>query len=155
MTQKLRANMDKQTALALLQPFIGHWKTTGKVYASTSGSPESIDGTDVYEWLPGGFFVLHKVNVFMGNTQSQSSEIIGFDEERQVFTMHSFDDLGNETLMMAVRLQNNLWTFEGDNLRFNGGFSKDGMTLSGTWEQRNEAGKWSLFIRIHLAKQVN
>ena len=147
--------MDKQTGLALLEPFIGLWKTTGKVYTSDNEAPESIDGTDVYEWLPGGFFVTHKVNVLMGGRQSQSLEIIGFDEERQVFTMHSFDDQGNETLMMAIKLQNNLWTFEGDSLRFNGGFSKDGTTLSGIWEQRDVTGKWSLFIRIHLARQGN
>jgi hypothetical protein len=91
----------------------------------------------------------------MGAAQSQSLEIIGFDEERQVFTMHSFDDRGNETLMMAAKLKNNLWTFEGDSLRFNGGFSKDGMTQSGTWEQRDATGKWSLFIRIQLTRQAN
>lgn len=147
--------MDRQTALALLQPFIGLWKTTGKVYSSANTAPGRINGTDIYEWLPGGFFMIHKVDVLMGTKQSRSLEIIGFDEERQVFTMHSFDDQGNETLMMAARLQNNLWTFEGDNLRFNGGFSRDGMILSGTWEQRDENGKWSLFIRIHLTRQID
>jgi hypothetical protein len=146
--------MNKQTALTLLQTFIGLWNTTGEVYDSVNGSSENIHGTDVYEWLPGGFFMLHRVNVFMGAAQSQSLEIIGFDEEQQLYTMHSFDDGGNETRMIA-KPQNGMWMFEGDNLRFKGGFGDDGMTLSGNWEQRNETGKWSLFIRIHLARQVN
>ena len=146
--------MDKQTALLQLQPFIGLWKTTGEIYSAAGNEPESIYGTDVYEWLPGGFFMLHRVNVLMGTKQSQSLEIIGFDEVWQVFTIHSFDDQGNETRMIA-RLQNGAWIFDGDNLRFNGCYNKDGPTLAGNWEQQDQAGEWSLFIRIHLSKQVN
>ena len=113
------------------------------------GTAQSIAGSDVYEWLPGRFFMLHKVDVRMGNERAESTEIIGFDEESQRLTMHAYDNKGIYTSMTAS-YDNGVWHFNGDHLRFTGGFNADGSQLSGNWELQNEDGEWSVFIKIHL-----
>jgi len=39
--------------------------------------PVPITGTDIYEWLPGGFFLLHRVDVVIGEQAVRAIELIG------------------------------------------------------------------------------
>jgi len=39
--------------------------------------PVPITGTDIYEWLPGGFFLLHHVDVVIGEQAVRAIELIG------------------------------------------------------------------------------
>lgn len=79
----------------LLNPFVGEWNTIGTIRA-TANSPEiKVSGTDTYEWLPGGFFLLHKVEVFVGIEKNETIEIIGFDLSSNCYTMQHYDNKGN------------------------------------------------------------
>jgi len=136
---------------AVLEPFVGLWNTTGLIKGN-SGEPDiAINGTDVYEWLPGGFFLLHRVDVHMGEDRAQSIEIIGFDPAFNQYTMFSFDHLGNAGRMEA-RLQDGIWTFEGPTMRFTGSFSDKGNTLSGIWEQSDDDENWRHWMDIMLSR---
>ena len=137
--------------LKLLGKLVGNWNTTGKVL-KTQTSPEiQVSGSDSYAWLPGEFFLLHIVDVMIGEDRNQTYEIIGYDNTGDYFTMHYFDNKGNTGFMKAT-IRNNQWTFLGDNLRFTGGFSDDENIFSGVWEQLDSAGNWQQFMDIHLAK---
>jgi hypothetical protein len=39
----------------ILDPFVGIWNTTGVIKGNGATPNTPINGTDVYEWLPGGF----------------------------------------------------------------------------------------------------
>lgn len=136
---------------ALLEPFVGIWNTTGMIRGNAAGDGVPINGTDVYEWLPGGFFLLHRVDVHMGEERAQSIEVIGFDASLSQYTMHSFDNQGNAGLMHA-RLQDGTWIFEGPTMRFTGHFSDKGNILSGTWEQLANGQNWQPWMDITLTR---
>lgn len=135
---------------ARLAPFVGRWNTAGQVLAGDSGPGFPFAGTDTYEWVPGGFFLLHRVDVRMGGDHVQALEIIGWDAEREVYLMRSYDSQGNTGQMQAV-VRDGTWTFQGDAERFTGAFSHDGATLSGRWERR-EGERWLPWMDVRLTK---
>jgi len=133
-----------------LDVFVGTWHTTGNMKTGVETNDILITGTDTYEWLPGGFFLLHKVNVLMGTERKESLEIIGFDASTNTYPMHFFDNQG-ESGMMHASEHHGIWTFASDNLRFTGAFSEDSNTISGIWEQ-NVDDNWELLMDIKLVR---
>jgi hypothetical protein len=113
-----------------LESFVGKWNTQGEIKASPYGPAGKIIGTDTYEWLPGGFFLVHRVDVRMGDQKNESIEIIGYDASRKTYPMHSFDSQGNHILVQAS-VVGYTWTFTGESMRlmgvFNGGFELESL----------------------------
>lgn len=136
--------------LERLAPFVGRWETRGEVLASPSAPAMAFAGTDTYEWLPGGFFLLHRVDVQMGEERVQALEVIGWNADRGAYVARSFDHRGGEEVMHATLLDG-AWTFTGDASRFTGRFDERGTTLSGRWERR--AGEqWLPWMEVRLRK---
>lgn len=141
----------QQAELSLLQPFIGKWSTNGKIYASNNQDEILIHGYDTYEWLPGGAFLLHKVNVYLGKERVQSSELISFDKLTGSFKIQYVDAQGKEGTFIALNKGKN-WTFIGKKLRFSGNFSADDREISGIWEQNLNGKDWKKYMEIKLVK---
>ena len=119
--------------------FVGEWETSGSVFATETSQAVAISGTDVYEWLPGGFFLLHRVKATMGNVGTESTEIIGWNAKEQLFLVRSFDAFGNcEEYLMD--LCSGFLSFRSTELRFRGAFSEDKQELSGIWEKDDGVG---------------
>lgn len=137
-----------------LAPFAGRWKTAGQVLASASTPALEIAGIDEYEWMPGGFFLLHRVDVRIGGERVQALEIIGWDAERGSYFIRSFDSQGATGEMHASVGDDGTWTFAGDAQRFTGTFSDGGETLSGRWE-RCEGERWRPWMDIRLTKSAS
>lgn len=137
--------------LSLLQPFVGKWSTTGKIYATDEKPEIKINGYDTYEWLPGGKMLLHKVNVYIGLERVQSSELINYDKLTGNFKIQYIDTHGKEGSFIALNDDQN-WTFIGKKLRFNGNFSNDNNELVGSWEQSDNGRDWKKYMEIKLVK---
>jgi Protein of unknown function (DUF1579) len=135
---------------ARLAPFVGRWRTAGRVRETPDAPAAHIEGTDTYEWLAGGFFLLHRVDVTMGGERVEALEVIGWDAGRGAYFMRSFDSFGNAGVMWANE-QGGLWSFAGDTERFTGGFGDGGRTLSGAWERR-EGAEWIPWMEVRLTK---
>jgi hypothetical protein len=83
-----------------LGAIVGHWKTSGHVIAEP---PIPVLGTDKYEWLPGEHFLVHYVDVHVGDQHVQAIEIIGELVEDGDFLVRSYDSYGNvETLRLKI-----------------------------------------------------
>jgi hypothetical protein len=134
-----------------LNRFVGKWKTTGIIPASGASPEIKVSGSDTYEWLPGGFFLVHKVNVLVGEDKNETLEIIGFDKQRNRYTMQHYDNKGNSGFMTAD-CKDGIWTFLGDKLRFRGGFEKQDTEFAGVWEQSSNGKDWTHFMGIRLTK---
>jgi hypothetical protein len=53
-----------------------------------------ITGTDIYEWLPGGFFLVHHVDVMIGEQPVQALELIGeYGPATDAFLARAYDNL--------------------------------------------------------------
>ena len=137
-----------------LQSFVSTWATEGTVKTRPSGSGVRFQGVDTYEWIPGGFFLLHRWDTHMPDGRTQGLEIIGYDSANGTYTVHSYDSSGNTDVMKAS-VTNDTWTFEGKLLRFTGSFRDDGETLAGIWEQRSdETSRWAPWMNVTLSKRI-
>lgn len=135
---------------ARLAPFVGTWRTEGRVLPTADTPPAEIIGTDSYEWLAGGFFLVHRVDVRMGGEPVEAIEIIGWDAESGTYSMRSYDNHGNEELMRMTE-RDGTWTVQGESARFTGAFSDGGGVLSGHWERR-EVDRWLPWMDVRLTR---
>lgn len=110
-----------------------------------------ISGTDRYEWLPGEFFLVHHVDVRIGDEEAKSIEIIGYDASSGTYPMHYFDSQGSSGIMHAA-VADRRWKFSGESMRFSGSFAPDGNTLRGTWEQSTSDGGWVPWMDVNLTR---
>lgn len=134
-----------------LNKFAGEWTTAGKIPASDSTPEIKISGKDTYEWLPGNFFLLHKADVNVGDDKNETFEIIGFDKQKNLYTMQHYDNKGNSGFMTASCIDG-IWTFLGENLRFTGRFKNRNKEFSGIWEQSSDGKIWTHLMDIKLTK---
>ena len=65
--------------LERLNVFIGRWLTEGETVAEDSAPAAPIIAGDVYEWVPGGHFVMHPAYGRIGSMAVGGLEVIGFD----------------------------------------------------------------------------
>jgi Protein of unknown function (DUF1579) len=142
--------------LQRLSALVGWWRSEGRIL----GDPAvPISGTDVYEWLPGGFFLLHRVDVVIGQQKLQALELIGpYDPATDAFTARAYDNLGNVTLMHAKVDEQGVWRFTGGDdvaplaraLSAEGGdavrstltVSADRSGMTARWERRDHGAGW-------------
>ena len=80
-----------------LHAIAGRWKTSGHVI----GEPEiPVVGTDVYEVFAGGYFIVHQVDVTVGNQPVRAIEVIGEpDASNGAYLARTFDSEGNAEVM--------------------------------------------------------
>jgi len=94
-----------------LGTLVGRWRSEGRVLGER---PVPITGTDIYEWLPGGFFLVHRVDVVIGQQRVQALELLGeYDPVTGSFTARAYDNLGNVTVMQARVDGQGVWRFTG------------------------------------------
>lgn len=138
--------------LGRLDAFVGIWDTEGEVVAGPLGQPVIFKATDTYEWLPGGYFLLHRYDAKMPDGNVVGIEVIGYDRENDSYTIHSFDNQGNASVMQG-RFENDTWTFAGESMRFTGKFSDNDMVITGVWEMRaGEGFAWQPWMQVTLKK---
>lgn len=136
-----------------LNILVGSWKTEGKVSQSPSTTAMSLVAVDTYEWLPGGFFLIHCVDGHMGDDEVKTTEIIGFKASNQLYFSQSFDNQGNTNTYQAS-LDEKIWKIFGESERFTGSFSDDGNNLVGKWERSTDSSNWVPWIDIKLTKET-
>lgn len=141
-------SIDIAAALQNLTPFVGTWQTTGAVVATSA----AYTATDIYEWLPGGHFLVHRWDAAMPDGRSQGIEIISPDASDGHYTMHSFDSTGKADTMLAV-LHGKSVAYDGDGVRFRGAFNADGSEMSGTWSLRaGDGADWEPWMSVVLRR---
>ena len=79
----------RHQALAVL---IGNWINEGATVATADVPTAAIRTSDVYEWVPGGFFVVHTAFGKIGDTSVGGVSIIGVDGD-----VHRWIGLGGRT----------------------------------------------------------
>jgi Protein of unknown function (DUF1579) len=138
-----------------LDVFVGQWRTEGTILAdpeNPSGSTAKLTAVDTYEWLPGGFFLIHHVDGRMGEDEVHAIEIIGYDASRQAYRTRSFDNHGNTGTYEAT-LRGATWAIRGQRERFTGEFGDGSRTLTGQWQRRSADGaRWVPWMDIRLTK---
>jgi hypothetical protein len=101
-----------------LSPIIGRWRTSGAVLNEKGTMITTIAGTDTYTWLPGGHWIVHEVDVTIGDQRTQTLELIGGrDEQTGGWQMHAFDTEDSPGFMRLSIAEPGLLLLEGDGVR--------------------------------------
>jgi hypothetical protein len=135
-----------------LEVFVGKWKTDGNAYDGPFGSAATISAEETYEWLPGGLFLIHRLQGHLGDDQMACIEIIGYDTSSETYLVRSFYNDGTRNVWQ-LRERDGIWTFSGDwktnrqtlHVRCTAAFKDAGRTLTGEWEYSGDGSSWQRF----------
>lgn len=140
-------------ALKRLDALVGKWITEWRIIEGKTKADFRIIGTDTYTWHPGGFFLLHDVDVRMDGEAYQVTEFIGgYEKSSQTYPMRSFDSKGNFQTMQASVDKKGVWTFAGETTRATLTVGEDSSTMSAHWEQTKDGSKWSPWMDMQFTK---
>src|SRR5262245_481591 len=123
--------------LARLAVLLGLWHTEGSTSETADSQSARIDATDTYEWLPGGFGLLHTVDARVGDQKVEGAEIIGWVLARDTYVTQYFGSDGPSSYEASLTEVDGVltWTMLSAADRFCGTFSNDRDTITGRWEQ--------------------
>jgi Protein of unknown function (DUF1579) len=96
-----------------LDAFVGTWNTEGQAQVSPYGPAGKMTAVDKFEWMPGGFFMIHHWDARQGGVEIKGMEVLGYDSHSKVYTSRFFDNFGNSGPWKAT-VQGNAWTWTGD-----------------------------------------
>lgn len=147
----IKSNIKPGAGHRKLDVFVGKWNTRGQTKASADGEALIITGSDSYEWLPGGFFLVHHWDVRMGSEESKGIEIIGYDERTKAYPTWSFDSQGNTGTYQAST-RDGVWAFRARSERATVVVSEDGNTITARWEQLAEGMNWQPWMEVKLKR---
>jgi hypothetical protein len=138
-----------------LEALVGTWQTEGWTKDVPGAAAAKIDATDAYEWLPGGFGLLHTVDARVGDEKVEGAEIIGYDPERGTYVTQYFGSDGPTAYEASLREESGalMWSMRSRTTRFTGVFSEDGNTITGHWELLDDGSNWQPWMDITLTKQ--
>ena len=135
-----------------LKFLIGNWHTKGEILQGVPNASKEISGMDTYEWISGGFFILHRVDVFMGDIKTEVIEIIGYDEDRKCFFMKSFDNHGEATTLYAVLEKNGVLKLGDKKMRSTLTVNKSGNSMTAKWELSENGKTWTPWMDMKFIK---
>lgn len=133
-----------------LEVFIGKWMTEGETTAAPGAPPMPILASDVYEWVPGGFFILHTAYGRVGSAEVGGVEMIGYDADNKNYRVTFFDSEGNQTAH-TLTPRDGKWMWQGEHARCTGVLSGDGKTWTAHHERSDDGKTWtpSMVVRLH------
>jgi hypothetical protein len=131
--------------------FIGKWINEGQTAATGDTPAAKILTSDVYEWIPGRFCVLHTAYGRIGELDVGSVEIIGYDAERGTYTSHFFDSQGHVTVDELL-YDDGKWIWNGERIRTTSTFSDDRKVQRSLHEQSDDGVEWRPAMNVTLRR---
>jgi len=137
-----------------LQVLIGRWVTEGWTRPTPEAPSARIDAVDTYEWLPGQFALLHRVDAKVGDEGVEGAEIIGYDPAQRTYVTQYFGSDGPTAYRASLSDENGslIWRMRSETTRFTGTFSDDGNSITGHWELLDADSAWQPWMDITLRK---
>jgi hypothetical protein len=145
-----------------LATIAGRWRTAGHVI----GEPNvSVTGTDIYEVLSGGHFLVHHVDVAVGGRPVRAIEVIGEPDGSGGYFARSFDNEGNAELMHLTIDDNGVFHFTGGGdiaptaqpkhtptarVRSTLTIAGDRQSMTALWERSDDGISWHPWMDIHF-----
>ena len=142
-----------------LDPFVGNWRLEGQQYDGPFGPDAKIVAVETYEWLAGGFFLVHRLGGKLDATEIACVEIIGFDESNQNYPRYTFYGNGKTNVWQSQATDTG-WTLIGDSTMGNKAlkvrctivFSESGKHMSSKWEYSGDGSHWKTFWDVRATK---
>jgi hypothetical protein len=158
------AHVDK--AHERLWALAGDWATSGHVVGDP---PVPVSGSDVYEVLPGGYFVVHHVDVTVGAQAVRAIELIGErGSQEDTFLARSYDSEGNTELMEVTVDDEGTFHFSGGpeiapaaqpanastaRVRSTLSIERDGNSMTALWERSEDGATWDRWMDMRFTRR--
>lgn len=124
-------NSTPNSALRALEIMIGTWGLEGRDFTTN----EAIRRQSTFEWLEGGFFVVHRFSIDYAGRRFAGVEYIGYDEKSGLLKTHVYLNQGGEPIVYTWDVDDETFTNwfgkKGSSNRYKGKFSEDHNTLVG------------------------
>jgi Protein of unknown function (DUF1579) len=138
--------------LTKLKFLIGRWHTQGNILRGAPGGSTEIRGMDTYEWISGGFFILHRVDVLMGSARTEVIEIIGYDKIKRSYFMTSFDNQGATITMHAVLKKPGVLKLTDAKMQSTLSVDKGGNSMTAKWELSENGKTWKPWMNMKFSR---
>lgn len=134
-----------------LDVLIGRWINEGHTVATEHAPTLPIVTSDVYEWAPGGFFVVHSAYGKIGDTSVGGVEITAVDGDGYLSTF--YDSFGN-VHSSRVEVDGTVIKWLGERTRCTATISDDGLTQVAHHEASADGTTWLPSMEVTLRKCV-
>ena len=132
-----------------LEVLIGSWLNEGHTVETAQIPAAAIVTSDVYQWAPGGFFVVHSAYGKIGDTSVGGVEIIGVDGDAYRSTF--YDSFGN-VHRSRVEIDGEVIRWIGDRTRCTATITDGGMTQVARHEASADGASWTPSMVVTLRK---
>ena len=134
-----------------LNIFIGKWINEGYTIKTLETPQLKILTSDVYEWMPGGLFVLHTAYVRIGNMDVGGTEILGYDATTKKYFSHFYDSGGNFH-QAVLEGEGNSWIWKGKATGCTSVFTENWKVQTAHHVRLDEHGEWVPSMEVVLTK---
>jgi hypothetical protein len=128
---------------------IGKWINEGHTVATAEVPSLPILTSDVYEWAPGGFFVVHSAYGKIGENSVGGVEIIGVDGDAYRSTL--YDSFGN-VHASRMEVDGEVIRWLGERTRCTATITDDGSTQVAHHEASANGTAWAPSMEVTLRK---
>ena len=152
-TAPFRKSSERSSEIERLAIFIGKCINEGYTISTPDAPQRKILTSDVYEWMPGGFFVLHTAYGRIGNMDVGGTEILSYDPAGKKYYSHFYDSGGNIDVQ-ELTVAGDSWTWKGRTTGCTAVFSEGGKVQTAHHVKLDEHGKWVPSMEVVLTKVV-
>ena len=131
----------RASELERLEVFIGRWITEGETTASTEAPSMQIVASDVYQWAPGGHFLIHSAYGRIGEVAVGGLEVIGF-YSRQAGTEHTSLTAGETSSRKRCPTRMGSGLGKAPTTRCTGVLTEDGKVRTARHERSDDGIHW-------------
>lgn len=133
--------------MAPLEPLVGDWSVEA---LAPWAPPGDVRGRTVFEWMPGGTFLVQRWEVPIDGAPDGLA-VIGRDPQHSGgYLQHYFDSRG-VARVYSMTFEDGVWTLSRTTAdfsaldfaqRFTGTLSDDGRTIRASWEVASDGSTW-------------
>jgi hypothetical protein len=132
-----------------LDVLIGKWINEGRTVPTAEVPSLPIVTSDVYEWAPGGFFVVHSAYGRIGENSVGGVEIIGVDDDG--YRSALYDSFGNVHIS-RMEVDGHVISWLGELTRCTATITDDGLAQVAHHEVSPDGTTWVPSMEVTLRK---
>lgn len=139
---------------ALLNKIAGRWITQTNIFARNGQPASKVIGSDVWQWSPGGSFLVHNAYGIRDKSGFGALEITGYNAKTGGFESYIFNPDGSFE-MGTLTIANNTWIWNSKGVRTTGVMDEEGKILNVKHEHTTDGKTYELFMETVLTKGSN
>ncbi len=134
-----------------LKSFVGQWTIEGENGVGEAKTP--VHGEETYEWLDGGFFLLHKFNRHIGARNSTGLGWISYDSKTKTYFSCTISNSGFLRIY-EVEISDHQMIISGETERATIKLSPDCEVLHIYWDECRDGTNWHSLYNMKGFRQT-